>query len=143
MQLRRSAEDYLKAILILSEENPQLRAIDVSRHLGYSKPSVSRALASLKTEGLLDIGPEGVLALTESGLAAAVEVRHRHQLLRRFFITIGVPKALADEDACKVEHALSPETFACIQALQETLPAPKKKSGDKDKKKKKKKSKKN
>lgn len=148
MELRRSAEDYLEAIYVIKQEKGAVRSIDVAHHLNYSKPSVSRAVSNLKTDGYLTMQPDGELVFTEKGLTAAKNVYERHVILTQLFIWLGVSKEVAAEDACRVEHAISEETFERLKATHQSrlgTPAeedsPKADKTDKDKKKKKKKKK--
>ena len=150
MELRRSAEDYLEAIYMLKQQKGLVRSIDVAHHMDFSKPSVSRAVNNLKRDGYLDIREDGELVLTDAGLAAAESVYERHTILTALFTSIGVPAAVAAEDACRVEHAISEETFARLKAthsqrLMAVLPQGEAVAddakADKDKKKKKKKKK--
>lgn len=119
MVLRQSGEDYLEAILVLSEENGSVRSIDVAQRLGYSKPSVSRAVSLLREGGYLAPERDSRLELTEEGLRVAREIYERHQLLTDWLVSIGVPEEIAAEDACKIEHHISPQTFQCLKAYVE------------------------
>ena len=115
MAIQESGEMYLETILILSREQPAVRSIDVSEYMGYSKPSVSRAVSLLKKDGLLLMDSEGHLKLTKEGLQIAKGVCERHALLTRLLIGLGVSEGVAAADACKMEHVLSDETFAAIK----------------------------
>ena len=108
-------EDYLEAILALEEEKGSVRSIDVARHLGYSKPSVSRAMANLKASGHIMMEEDGRLKLTEEGQRVAKEIYERHKLLMDWLIRLGVSPEVAAEDACKIEHDISAESFACLK----------------------------
>lgn len=140
MELRRSAEDYLEAIYVLKQQKGVVRSIDVAHHLDFSKPSVSRAVNNLKKDGYLLMQPDGELILTEKGELTAHDVYERHTVLTELFCSLGVPREIAVEDACRVEHALSAETFARLKAThQDRLLQPgAEDKGDKKKKKKKK-----
>ena len=115
MQLQESGEMYLETILILSKEKPQVRSIDVSEYMNFSKPSVSRAVGLLKQGGYLRMDQDGTLTLTDEGRAVAEKIYERHNLLTALFVSIGVPEEIAMQDACKIEHVISDETFACIK----------------------------
>lgn len=116
MELRRSAEDYLEAIYILKRQKGVVRSIDVAHHLDFSKPSVSRAVNNLKRDGYLEMQEDGELSFTPMGQQAAEKVYERHTILTALFTSIGVPEEIAAEDACRVEHAISDETFARLKA---------------------------
>lgn len=115
MYLQESGEMYLETILILSKKNSSVRAIDIGEYMGYSKPSVSRAIGLLKDGGYVASDNNGFLTLTESGREIAEKNYERHTLLTDFFISIGVDKDIAAEDACKIEHDISDETFVAIK----------------------------
>lgn len=115
MHLQESGEMYLETILILSKKSPSVRAIDVSESMGYSKPSVSRALGLLKDGGFVTSDHDGFLTLTDSGKEIAEKTYERHTLLTEFFIRLGVNQEVAAEDACKIEHHISDETFEAIK----------------------------
>ena len=115
MHIQESGEMYLETIYILSEKTGAVRSIDVGEYMGYSKPSVSRAVGILKKGGYLLMDKDGYLTLTESGLAVAKKIYERHTLLTDFLIRLGVNEKTAVEDACKIEHDISDETFAAIQ----------------------------
>ena len=121
MALHQSGEDYLEAILVLKEEAGIVRSIDVAQHLGYSKPSVSRAVSLLKASGHLTMEKDGWLELTEEGICVAREIRERHQLLTRWLVQMGVSPEVAAEDACRIEHDISPETFRCLKLHAEKM----------------------
>ena len=113
MIIHESAEDYLESILALQEQlgEGQVRSIDIVNRLGYSKPSVSIAMKKLRENGYISMSRNGGITLNESGLAIAGNIYNRHKTLTRFFELLGVSPVQADEDACKVEHDLSVETF--------------------------------
>ena len=111
MKLQESGEDYLEAILILKQEKGLVRAIDVARHLDFSKPSVSRAVKLLREDGDLTVGKDGSLELTDKGREIAERIYERHRLLTLWFTELGVSEAQAAADACRVEHDISAETF--------------------------------
>ena len=111
MLIRKSAEDYLETILMRKEKNGSVHSVDVAAELGFSKASVSVAMKKLRESGHLIMEADGELKLTESGLAIASSIYERHRTLTDFFIYLGVDPEVASEDACKVEHDLSDETF--------------------------------
>ncbi len=115
MQLLESGEMYLETILILSQRGGNVRSIDVARYMNYSKPSVSRAMGRLKEQGYIFIDPEGYITLTESGSAIAEKIYERHRVLASLLTRLGVDEKIAAEDACKIEHDISDETFAAIK----------------------------
>ncbi len=110
--MRESGEDYLKTILILKERDGMVRSVDVANELGYSKPSVSRAVKLLIERGLTVMEPSGELNLTAKGFSAASAIFERHEVISEFFVKLlGVAKDVADRDACRIEHAISEESF--------------------------------
>lgn len=115
MALHASGEDYLEAILMLREEKGFVRSIDVVQHLGYSKPSISRAMSILRANGYLTMEADGQLQLTPEGEKIARDVYERHQLLTRWLVRLGVAPDTAARDACRIEHDISAETFACLK----------------------------
>ena len=115
MHLQESGEMYLETIYILSKERNGVRSIDVAEHMGYSKPSVSRAMGLLKQGGYVITDEVGNLRLTELGLAAAQKIFERHTVLTGMLVGLGVPRQIAAEDACKIEHVISDETFEAIK----------------------------
>ena len=115
MVIHESAEDYLESILKLQQRRGQVRSIDIVNELGYSKPSVSIAMKKLRENGYITMDPDGSITLNESGMAIASRVYGRHKTLSKFFTMLGVSPVAASEDACKVEHDLSDETYGCIQ----------------------------
>ena len=116
MALHESAEMYLETIYELSQKQPYVRSIDVAETMGYSKPSVSRAVGLLKQGGYLLMEKDGFLSLTESGTAIAQKIYERHNVLAKALMAMGVSKESATEDACKIEHVISDETFDAIKA---------------------------
>ena len=121
MHLQESGEMYLETIYVLSKTGKPVRAVDVGEHMGFSKPSVSRAIGLLKQGGYVVTDDEGHLLLTESGREAAAKTYERHTILTELFVRLGVDPATASEDACKVEHDLSDETFRAIKTYVESL----------------------
>ncbi len=114
MALQESAEMYLETIYVLTKDRGSVRSVDIAEYMGYSKPSVSRAVGLLKQGGYVT-DKDGGLALTEDGIAAAERVFERHTLLTQLFISLGVEEATALEDACKIEHVISDDTFQAIK----------------------------
>ena len=115
MQLQESGEMYLETIFILSKDNAHVRSIDVCEHMGFSKPSVSRAIGLLKSGGYVTVDKDGHLSLTDEGLLVARKILDRHNLLTRFLVSLGVPESIAQSDACKIEHHISDESFDAIK----------------------------
>ena len=115
MVIHASAEDYLESILILQERHGQVRSIDIVNMLGYSKPSVSVAMKKLRESGYISMATDGLITLNESGLEIAKRVYGRHKAITKLFILLGVDPEQAAEDACKVEHDLSNETYDRIR----------------------------
>lgn len=112
MAIHKSGEDYLETILLLERKISYVRSIDIASEMGFSKPSVSRAVKILKSDGLIDIAQDGEITLTEKGREIAEEIYDRHTTLTWFLTgVLGVSAATAQEDACKIEHELSMETF--------------------------------
>ena len=115
MTIQKSAEDYLEAILMLKEERGYVRAIDVAEKLGVTKPSVSFATKRLRENGYITTDPAGMLVLLPPGLEIAERMYERHKLLTELLIGLGVSPETARDDACKIEHDLSEESFAAIR----------------------------
>ena len=115
MSLYESGQMYLETIYVLSKERSHVRAIDVSEHMGYSKPSVSRAVSTLKKEGYITVADDGGLKLTERGLEIAESMYERHTVLTKLLMELGVEEAVASEDACRMEHVISQESFDAIK----------------------------
>lgn len=121
MNLQESGEMYLESILVLSKKKDRVRSIDVVEYMGFSKPSVSRAIGLLRGGGYVNMDADGYLTLTEAGLEVASKIYERHSLLSSFLISLGVSEETADADACKIEHHISDESFAAIkQYVDET-----------------------
>ena len=116
MTIRESGEMYLESIYVLSQKSSEVRGIDVGEYLGFSKPSVSRAIGLLKKDGLVITDGQGFIKLTEQGEERAKRIYERHLLLTELFINLGVSEATASEDACRIEHYISDETFGAIKA---------------------------
>lgn len=115
MHIQESGEMYLETIFVLQKKNNHVRAVDVAEYMCYSKPSVSRAMGLLKKGGFIEIAPDGAIALTDSGYAVAEKIYERHTLLSRLLISLGVNEKTAMEDACKIEHNISDESFDAIK----------------------------
>ena len=115
MSVHESGEMYLEAILVLSRRNGFVRSIDVSEYLGYSKPSVSRAMGILRTGEYIVIENDGAITLTEKGQEIAGKIYERHTLLTKLLVHIGVSGETAAADACKLEHAISDESFEALK----------------------------
>ena len=115
MHTNESSEMYLECILELKNRNGEVRSIDVARKTGYSKPSVSRAVGLLKKSGCIEVDSNGFISLTESGQKVAEKIFERHRLVTEFLVKLGVSPDVAAEDACKIEHVLSDESFEKIK----------------------------
>lgn len=116
MAMQESGEMYLETIYVLSQQLASVRSIDVADHLGYSKPSVSRAVGLLKKDGLLQMDEMGYLKLTETGMKMAKRIYERHTVLSKLFMNLGVDEKTATEDACRIEHYISDRSFDAIKA---------------------------
>ena len=115
MQLLESGEMYLETILILTIRDQTVRSIDVAKYMGFSKPSVSRAVGRLKEQGYITVDAEGNILLSDSGRAIAEKIYERHQVLSALLMRLGVSEQTAADDACKIEHDISDETFEAIK----------------------------
>ncbi len=115
MKMQESGEMYLETIYVLSKQQKFVRSIDISEYMGYSKPSVSRAVSLLHSAGYILIDKEGYIALTESGREIAVKIYDRHIVLSKVLMHLGVSEQTAKADACKIEHDISDETFEAIK----------------------------
>lgn len=110
--LYQSGEDYLETILILQNKNGYVRSIDIAQSLGYSKPSISRAMANLKKEEYIEMDSKGLITFTQKGLETAEMIYNRHLIITNFLIkSLGVDEKVAEDDACKIEHIISVDTF--------------------------------
>ena len=114
MKIQKSAEDYLETMMMLYEQRGYIRSVDVAEQLGVTKPSVSYATKRLRENGYITMDNTGAITLTQTGLDIAQRMYTRHKLLREFLIRLGVDEAVATEEACKIEHDLSEETFQAI-----------------------------
>lgn len=119
VHIQESGQMYLETIFVLSKQKNLVRAIDVCEYMGYSKPSVSRAMGILKKECLITIDPSGHIALTEKGKEIAESMYERHTLLSSFLESIGVDSETAAEDACRIEHCISEKSFEAIKKFTE------------------------
>ena len=115
MHIQESGEMYLETIHVLLKKNGQVRSIDISEHMGYSKPSVSRAVGLLKSGGYITVDKDGFISLTAEGLELAIKIYERHTVLTSFLVSLGVSPEVAAEDACKLEHAISDESLQAIK----------------------------
>ena len=115
MKIQESAENYLETILILSQRQPQVRSIDIATELGFLKPSVSVAMKNLRENGYVTVNDHGHISLTSKGLQIAETIYERHTLLSSWLEYLGVDSAIAAQDACRIEHVISPESFQAIK----------------------------
>ena len=115
MAIQESGEMYLETIYVLSKKGDAIRSIDICEEMGYSKPSVSRAIGILKNGKYIEVDKKGFITLTESGLALALKIYERHTIITRFLVRLGVDEATAAEDACKMEHIISDASFEAIK----------------------------
>ena len=115
MGIRESGEMYLETIHVLLKKNGSVRSVDISEHMGYSKPSISRAVGLLKQGAYIEVDKDGYITLTAQGQAVAEKIYERHTLLSQMLIRLGVSPETAAEDACRLEHAISDESFNAIK----------------------------
>lgn len=115
MPLLESGEMYLETIFVLSKSGKSIRSIDIVEYMGYSKPSVSRAVGLLKNGGYILVDKDGFISLTDVGLEIATKIYERHMYITEFFIKLGVSPSVASDDACKIEHDISDESFEAIK----------------------------
>ncbi len=116
MVIRESAEDYLETILVLKKRLGNVRSIDIAQELSVTKPSVSVAMKNLRADNYISVDELGFITLTESGMGIAGKIYERHTFLTEWLTSIGVPPTIAAEDACKLEHVISSESFSAIKA---------------------------
>jgi len=116
LKIHESAENYLETILMLTKKQPYVRSIDIANELNFSKPSVSVAMKNLRTSGHILVDDAGHITLTESGLEIASSILERHKVLSQMLINLGVDPEIATEDACRIEHVISAESFSAIKA---------------------------
>lgn len=119
MQYNESMENYLETILVISESKPVVRSVDIANKLGFKKPSVSVAVKNMKEKDYIEVSPEGYITLTKSGMKIAKKIYARHLFFKEWLISIGVDPETAEDDACKIEHAISEKTFKAIQGAIE------------------------
>ncbi len=122
-KIRASGEDYLEAILVLKKQRGMVRSVDVARHLGFSKPSVSHAVGLLRDEGLLTMDADSFLHLTKAGRTIAESIYDRHQFFTTRLVDLGVEPELAEQDACRIEHVISEESYQKIKQDYESRKA--------------------
>ena len=115
MSLKESGEMYLESIYVLSKTKDIVRSIDIAEHMNFSKPSVSRAVGLLKNEGYINIDKDGHITLTDAGLSQANKIYDRHTVLSQALILLGVDEKTAEDDACKIEHIISDESFYALK----------------------------
>lgn len=115
MHLQESGEMYLETVYILTQKSDSVRSIDICEYMGYSKPSVSRAIGLLKNGGYITVDGKGYITLTEEGKAVALKMFERHTMLTNFLVNLGVDEKIASEDACKIEHHISEDSFNAIK----------------------------
>ena len=120
MNIHESGEMYLESIHVLLQQRGKVRSIDISEYMGYSKPSISRAMGVLRRDGYISVDKNGYITLTEAGLCLANKIYERHTLLSNMLERIGVSKETAAEDACRLEHAISDESFEAIKRYMES-----------------------
>ncbi|MBR2152563.1 MAG: metal-dependent transcriptional regulator [Clostridia bacterium] len=121
MPLQESGEMYLETIFILSKEISNVRSIDICEYMGYSKPSVSRAVGLLKNGGYIIVDKDGYITLTSEGLEIAENIYERHNILTDILTYLGVDKQIASEDACRIEHVISNETFEALKSKHKDI----------------------
>jgi len=122
MRIQESAENYLEAIFILKKRKGYVRSIDIATELGYSKPSVSRAMKLLRENSYVTVEADGAILLTEAGQTIAAQMYERHTFLSRFLLDLGLDEQTAKEDACRIEHVISEETFGRLKEYIESAP---------------------
>lgn len=119
MKIHESAENYLETILLLEKANGSVRSVDIATELGFSKPSVSVAMKNLRESGYIETNSAGHIVLLQKGRDIAEKMYERHTIITKWLVSIGVNEKIAADDACKVEHVISEETFEAIKALAE------------------------
>ena len=119
MHIQESGEMYLETIYILSKKKTQIRSIDVAEYMGYTKPSVSRAVGLLKKSGHILVDKDGYITLTDKGLQISEGMYERHTILTNLLVSLGIDEETASEDACKIEHDISEKTFSALKSLHE------------------------
>ncbi len=121
MAITQSVADYLEAIMVLQEEKVHVRSVDIVNHFGYSRPTVSQTLKSFRAKGYVEVDEDGYVTLTELGRSIAKSTYEKHVVLTALLTSIGVSEETAKEDACKLEHDISDETFEAIKRVYEKL----------------------
>uniref|UniRef100_UPI004055B66F metal-dependent transcriptional regulator n=1 Tax=Agathobacter sp. TaxID=2021311 RepID=UPI004055B66F len=121
MHKNESAENYLETILMLSKKLPVVRSVDIANELGYKKSSVSIAMKHLRENEHITVSNAGFITLTDSGKAIADMIYERHEIISKYLVLLGVPEDIAAEDACKIEHVISPESFEALKACYEKI----------------------
>lgn len=119
MSLRESGQMYLESVLVLSEKGTPVRSLDIANHLGFSKPSVSRAVGKLKTDNYINIDQQGYITLTKKGENLARRIYEKRVVLKDLILSLGIDEETASSDACKIEHVLSDKTFEALKRLKE------------------------
>ena len=119
MKIYASGEDYLEAVLVLQKKKVMVRSVDLARHMGFSKPSISHAVGVLKNGGFLTVDEDGYFHLTEDGREVAEKIYERHQFFTALLVAVGVDRETAERDACRIEHAISEEAFQKLKASVE------------------------
>lgn len=117
MKLYESGEDYLEAVLMLQKKNGMVRSVDLARHMGFSKPSISHAVGVLRNGGFLTVDEDGILHLTDIGREVAEKIYERHQFFTEQLIAAGVDQETAERDACRIEHAISDTSFQKLKGM--------------------------
>ena len=120
MRLQESGQMYLETIYVLSRERAAVHSVDISEHMGYSKPSVSRAISLLRAGGYVNMAEDGSLTLTPAGVAVAEQIYERHTILTECLVRLGVDRETAAEDACKMEHVISDASMAALKKFIES-----------------------
>ncbi|MBR2970913.1 MAG: metal-dependent transcriptional regulator [Clostridia bacterium] len=121
MKVRESEETYLETIFVLKKANSHLHAVDIANELGYSKPSVSRAVNLLRDRGYITIDTSGHISLTPEGEARANDIYERHSVITELLVRMGASRELAEDNACRIEHVISPEMFEILKAYKKTI----------------------
>ena len=114
MKIQKASEDYLESMLMMKEQHGYIRSVDVADHLGVTKPSVTYATKRLRENGYIEMDRDGLITLTDRGMAIAAKMLDRHHTLTQFLIALGVDEKTAEEDACKIEHDISQQTYDAI-----------------------------
>lgn len=115
MKIKESGENYLEAILVLSDKHQNVRAADICNYFGYSRPTVSAALKQYKADGFINVDDKNFVTLTDDGLAIAKKIYEKHQIIAKILMSVGVKDETAYADACKIEHDLSDESFYALK----------------------------